>query len=388
MSPKKIILMTAFIDVLGMSIVIPILPFYVESFGVSAFMVTLLFSVYSLCSFLSAPYLGALSDKIGRRPVLLVSIASTALGWLVFASAQSVWVLFVGRIIDGLAAGNLPIAQSYLADLAKDEKERTANLGVIGAIFGTAFVIGPALGGWLGGISHTLPFWAVGILAGANLILAFINLPESHIHLDTDKHVSKNPLAPILGIYREKELIANYLVWFIFGLALASQQAVFALYLNSVFGYGAAASGTFMTGVGVILIINQGFLLKRFWLRYFTERKLALSLLFIFGLGYIITAIPNILLFIVGLLFMTMGQSVLRVILTSLTIGKNIKKRGEILGVLASIMSLSLVFGPLLAGVLFEIKPFYPFIGAGLFSFAGFLVFYYSTRGTTSETPV
>lgn len=164
MSPKKIILLTAFIDVIGISIVIPVLPFYVESFGASAFIVTVLFSVYSLCSFLSAPYLGALSDKIGRRPVLLVSILSTALGWFVFAGAKNLWFLFIGRIIDGLAAGNLPITQSYLTDLAKDDRERTANLGLIGAIFGLAFVIGPAIGGWLGSISHALPFWTVGAL--------------------------------------------------------------------------------------------------------------------------------------------------------------------------------------------------------------------------------
>ncbi len=388
MSPKQIILMTAFIDVLGVSIVIPILPFYVESFGVSAFVVTVLFSVFSLCSFLSAPYLGALSDKIGRRPVLLISIASTALGWLVFASAHSIVFLFVGRIIDGLAAGNMPIAQSYLADLAKDEKERIANLGLIGSIFGIAFIIGPVLGGWLGTFSHALPFWVVGILASLNLILAFINLPESHLHRDAEKKLSVNPFAPILGIYREKELIGNYVVWFIFGLALASQQSVFALYLDKVFGYGSAVAGSFMAGVGVILVINQGLLLKHFWLRYFEEQKLALTLFFVFGLGYLITAIPNIYFFIIGLLCMTMGQSVLRVILTSLTIRQNVKKRGEILGVLASIMFLSMVFGPLLAGALFEIKAYYPFIAAGLFSLLGFSILYYSMKKKNALLPV
>ena len=122
MSRKFIILMTVLIDVLGIGIIIPVLPFYVESFGASAFIVTLLFAVFSFFSFFSAPLLGAWSDRIGRRPVLIISIFSTALGWVVFALSTNIFWLFIGRIIDGLAAGNFPIAQSYLVDIAKDEK--------------------------------------------------------------------------------------------------------------------------------------------------------------------------------------------------------------------------------------------------------------------------
>jgi multidrug resistance protein len=232
----------------------------VESFGVSAFAVTALFAVYALCSFLSAPYLGALSDKIGRRPVLLVSILSTALGWFVFAGAKNITFLFVGRIIDGLAAGNFSITQSYLADLAKDEKERTANLRLIGAIFGVAFVIGPAIGGWLGSISHSLPFWTVAILASLNFILAYFRLPESHHKRYEDKIVSKNPLAPLMKIFREEGMVGNYLVWFIFGLAIATQQSVFALYLHEAFGFKEGVAGTFMAGVGIIIMaLDQHF---------------------------------------------------------------------------------------------------------------------------------
>ncbi|PJA86559.1 MAG: tetracycline resistance MFS efflux pump, partial [Candidatus Moranbacteria bacterium CG_4_9_14_3_um_filter_42_9] len=146
---KIIIISTVFVDVLGIGIIIPVLPFYLERFESGAMMLTALFSVFSLCSFLSAPVLGALSDRIGRRPVLLLSIFSTAVGWFVFASAGKIWVLFLGRIIDGMAAGNFPIAQSYLSDISKNEKERTANFGVIGAIFGIAFIVGPVFGSLL-----------------------------------------------------------------------------------------------------------------------------------------------------------------------------------------------------------------------------------------------
>src|SRR5579862_3732043 len=155
---KLIIVFTVFVDVIGFGIVIPILPFYVSSFGASPVTITMMFASFSLCAFLSSPFLGALSDRIGRRPVLLISILSTAIGWIVFASANSIVFLFLGRIIDGCAAGNFTTAQSYLVDISRDEKERSANLGIIGATFGIAFIVGPLMGGVLSKVSHAFPF--------------------------------------------------------------------------------------------------------------------------------------------------------------------------------------------------------------------------------------
>jgi DHA1 family tetracycline resistance protein-like MFS transporter len=133
---KAIIFFTVLVDAIGIGIIIPVLPFYVASFGASAFMVTSLFAVFSFCSFSSNPLLGVLSDKYGRRPILVISIFSTSLGWFVFAGAFHSIFLFVGRIIDGLAAGNFSTAQSYLIDIAKTPKEKTHNIGLIGAAFG------------------------------------------------------------------------------------------------------------------------------------------------------------------------------------------------------------------------------------------------------------
>ncbi len=232
MSKKSIILFTVFIGVLGIGVVIPILPFYVQSFGVSPLVVTMLFAVYALFSFLSAPLLGAISDRIGRRPVLIASIASTAIGWLVFAAARSVPFLFLGRIIDGLAAGNISTAQSYLVDLSKNEKERTANLGKIGAVFGIGFIIGPTIGGFLGSISHTLPFWFVGILAGVNAILAYFNLPETHHQRDLNKKLEFNPLRPIARALKNKKWLPSLVAFFLFCEAIAIQQSFFSLYLD------------------------------------------------------------------------------------------------------------------------------------------------------------
>lgn len=167
---KLIIIFTVLVDVIGFGIVIPILPFYVTGFGASATIVTLLFASFSFFAFFSSPLLGAVSDRIGRRPVLILSITSTAIGWFVFAGATSIPILFLGRIVDGAAAGNFSIAQSYLVDISENEEERTVNLGLIGAMFGIGFMLGPIIGGALAKVSHATPFWFAGGLATLNAI--------------------------------------------------------------------------------------------------------------------------------------------------------------------------------------------------------------------------
>ena len=379
---KLIIILTVFVDVLGIGIVIPILPFYVESFGVTPFFVTLLFAVFSFFAFLSSPFLGVLSDKIGRRPVLLVSIFSTAVGWFVFAGAGSVLFLFVGRIIDGLAAGNFSTAQSYLVDISKDEKERTTNLGLIGAIFGIGLIIGPMLGGILSTISPAFPFWFVGFLAILNFVGALFFLPETHHERDEKKKIQINPLSPIIRSIKDINLRSRYLAWFLFSIAVAIEQSVFALYLDYQFGFTVAMVGYFFAGMGIVMVINQAILLKRFWLKYFKESFLEIWLFLFFALGFILVGIGNIYVLIFGLLFLIFSQSVLRIVVSSSVAGiAGKEKRGESLGVMASIMALGMVIAPPLAGLLFERHQAMPFFFSAFFVFLSFLVMkFYSPR--------
>lgn len=380
MNKKFIIVSTVFVDVLGMGIIIPTLPFYVQSFGVSAFTVTLLFCVFAFFSFFSAPVLGALSDRIGRRPVMILSICSSALGWLVFASATNIWFLFLGRIIDGLAAGNFSTAQSYLTDIAKDEKERTKNLGLIGAVFGVAFVLGPGIGGLLSRVSPTFPFWCVGIMASLNALNAGLNLPESHLHRDNQIKFSLNPFGPMMRVLKDKKILPGFVVWFLFGLAVSIQQAVFALYLGKVFSLGAFAAGLFMTGVGVIMILNQGFLLSKFWLKKFKERDLELFMMGIFAIGFFLMSSSVLGIFITGMVGLVFGQSILRVVITSQVVGGSQGRKGEILGAMASVMSLSMIIGPLVAGTLFVSHVKWPFIISGVLGVVALAILYYNRR--------
>ena len=381
MNKKLIILLTVLIDVLGIGIIIPVLPFYVESFGASAFIVTLLFATFSLFSFFSAPLLGALSDRIGRRPVLIVSIASTAIGWLVFAAATNIYWLFFGRIIDGLAAGNFPIAQSYLLDIAKTDKERTTNLGLIGAIFGIGLIIGPLLGGVLSQISLSFPFWFVGGLALFNMIMALFSLPETNKNINKNQKISLNPFTPIIKSFSNADLRPRLIAWFLFGLALAGQQSILALYLANGFKFNSFLISLVMGGTGIILVLNQAIFLKKIWLKYFSEEKLIIFFLLTLSLGFFFMGISFLLTLMIGLFLLSVSQSILRVVMTSqITKNSNNQNQGMILGILSSVMSLSMIIGPILAGALFSIKINFPFWASACFGILAFIILFFENN--------
>ncbi len=377
---KLLILLTVFIDVIGIGIVIPILPFYVEKFSSSPILITSLFAVYALFSFFSSPVIGALSDKFGRRPLLIISVFSTAVGWFIFAGAPTIFFLFLGRIIDGIMAGNFPIAQSYLSDIAKDDKERTTNLGLIGAVFGIGFIIGPLIGGFLGQFGHSIPFWFVGSLALFNGILALFTLPETH-HVRSTAKVSINPFVPLIRAMKDRDIRGNYAAWFLFGMAIASFQSVFSLYLRDVFHFS-EFTGSLVYGVtGVILVFNQGYAMKHIWLKHFKEPSLELGMLLIFIVGFFMTATDIFPIFAVALLFTTFGQSILRVVMTSQVVGfASREKRGEVLGIMSSIMSLSMTISPFIAGVVYGKSAIAPSIVSAFYLIAAFAILYQKKR--------
>jgi DHA1 family tetracycline resistance protein-like MFS transporter len=379
---KLTILFTVFVDVLGFGIVIPILPFYVGSFGASALTITLLFASFAFFAFLSSPFLGALSDRVGRRPVLLVSIFSTAVGWFVFAGANSLPLLFLGRIIDGAAAGNFTIAQSYLVDLSKDEKDRTANLGLMSAVFGVGFTVGPMLGGLLSTVSHAFPFWFAGILALLNTAAAYVALPETHYNRSTTA-LSFNPLRPIARAAYDTKLRPLYVAWILFALAFTITQAVYALYAERALGLDSFSTGVLFTLSGIFMVLNQALLLKRFWLARFDELTLEAGMLTALGLGLLMMSVHTLWLFLIGSLVLAIAQSTLRVVVTSRAAGTaDPKMKGEIIGVLTSLFAAAMVVGPVLGGVLFEVYSSLPFLAGFIFMIVAFFV---SHRGKLEQ---
>jgi DHA1 family tetracycline resistance protein-like MFS transporter len=371
---KLIILFTVSLDVLGMGIVIPILPYYVKNFSASPLAVTWLFSIFALFSFFSAPFLGALSDRIGRRPSMIISICSTAVGWLIFASAKSLPLLFLGRIIDGCAAGNFSTAQSYLSDIAQDEKERTSNMGIIGMIFGIGLFVGPMIGSLLAKVSLSFPFWFVGLLATVNAIMAYKFLPETHPGSREGK-LSIHPFTPIINASKDAVLRSRYITWFLFSLAFASQQTVFSLYLADVFGFDVHQSGWLFATMGIIMAVNQGYLLKRFWLKRFSENFLEVWLFPVFAMAFLAFASGNVYIFFLGLAINGFTQTIVRAVISSRSAGlAGPKRRGEVMGIMASIMSLAMFVSPIFAGYLYNINRALPFYYGAICLVAAFFV--------------
>lgn len=373
---KIIIALTVLVDVVGLGIVLPSLPFYVARVGGAALEATYLFAAFSVCSFLSTPILGALSDRIGRRPVLILSIASTAAGWFVFASANSLLFLFLGRIIDGLAAGNFSTAQSYLVDISKDDKDRTNNLGLVGSMFGVGFILGPMLGGLLGAISPSFPFWTAGVLATINVIMAIIFLPETNKNRNQTK-MDFNPFKPIILAIKNKKLFPYFVTWFLFGTAMSGTQSIIALFFNDRFGFSALVIGMIIAVQGVIMSVNQMVGLKHFWLRRFKEPELVLFMLFAFAISYLLMGINLTVIFFLGLLIGVFAQSVLRVVFISQVLGMaEIHVKGEIMGMLGSVLSLGMVVGPLLTGSVYTFKNNFPFFVSSILMFVAFGIIY------------
>ncbi len=371
---KLIILSTVFIDVLGFGIVIPILPFYLTEYGANAVTITVLFSVYSLFAFLSAPLLGALSDRIGRRPVLLLSIFSTSLGWIVFASAISIPFLFLGRIIDGIAAGNFSTAQNYLIDIANNnEKERVKNLGIIGATFGIGFVLGPMVGGILSKVSHAFPFYFAGSMAFLNGIFAFFFLKESNHNRSIEK-LKYNPFNRIINAYNTVSLRPLYIKWFLFSLSVVIVNSIFALFAQHAFFYDSFQTGILFTIIGLIIAINQTLLLNKFWIKHFTYKGLEQTMLSFAIIGLLLAATQNIYLFFFSFLFLGTSQAVYRVVVANSAIQRaEPTMKGEVMGIITSLMIGAMVIIPVTAGALFEENISYPFIIGAIFALSALI---------------
>src|SRR5882762_8481168 len=196
--PLLIIFLTIFVNLVGFGIIIPLLPFYAGTFGASPVVIGLLFAVFSLCQLAAAPALGDLSDRYGRRPVLVFSLAGTVVSFVMLALAHSVAMLFAARIVDGLSGGNISTARAYVADVTAP-KDRARAYGLIGAAFGLGFIFGPALSGMLARVSYTAPIWAAAALTLAATAMAWLWLPET-VH--RTQAGTGNPLSYLLLIRR------------------------------------------------------------------------------------------------------------------------------------------------------------------------------------------
>jgi DHA1 family tetracycline resistance protein-like MFS transporter len=344
------------IDMLGFALIIPLLTFYAASFGATAFQTGLLVSSYALMQMIGAPILGRLSDKYGRRPVFLISIFGTFIGLLILGFANSLWMLFVSRILSGLTAGNISVAQAYIADIT-DEKNRARGMGMLGAAFGIGFILGPAIGGTLSVYGFAVPAFVSAALAFINLLTVYFWLPESltterRAELQTKKQPDVN-LNALFDALRRPQI--GPLLWVRFGFAIAfnSFQTVFPLYLLNKFGLNAQQTGYILAYIGIVLVIMQGGAIGPLAAR-FKESNLLVTFLAFTLVGMVGWALaPTVLILLITQLPMAIGAGSFNAIINS-AISKAVKPEevGGMLGLGAGLESSTRVVMPALASYL------------------------------------
>lgn len=352
------------VDVLGLTIILPLLPFYAEHLGASATVVGLLISSYALCQLIAGPILGRMSDHMGRKPLLIVSQLGTLGGFLILAFANSLWLVFLSRIIDGLTAGNLSLAQAYIADVTEPEN-RAKSFGVIGIAFGIGFLIGPAISGYLAQFGYSYPILAAAFLSASSVVCTATLLPKAEPHAD---QADPGPGGRRLNIFEWSAYAAYFkrpklgrLLWefFFFAFSFALFISGFALYAQRRYTFhgqpfGAKEVGYIFAYVGFLGLILQGGLIGRL-VKIMGEHKLVWTGFGVSAIGYAMLAWTRSVGQLIFASTVNSYSGVLRPSVTSLiTQQAGKREQGVVLGLTQSITSISQIIAPIIAGALID----------------------------------
>jgi DHA1 family tetracycline resistance protein-like MFS transporter len=362
-SPLLPIFLIVLVDILGYTIILPLLPFYAENLGASPLVVGTLVSAFAVCQFVAGPLLGRISDRVGRRPVLIVSQVGTLIGFLILANAHVLWLVFLSRIIDGLTAGNLSLAQAYISDVTRPS-ERSKSFAVIGIAFGIGFLIGPAISALLaadGNLSR--PIYAGAALSFLSILCTYFLLPANPTIPDPEPGEAPLPPAgkrlPIfaLGEYAKyfKQEGVRLRLWqfFLFAFSFSGFVSGFALYAERRFGFNVKQVGYLFAYSGFLGIILQGGLMGRL-VKRFGDKALVYSAFIAATIGYgAVGFIYDWKILLVFTIFSSYGAGILRPSITSLvTQAGGRQEQGTLLGLTQSITSVCQITAPILAGFL------------------------------------
>ncbi len=377
------IFVTILLDAIGIGLVIPILPEVIRRFGSNEMFVNTYYgyfiSLYSFMLFFASPLLGYLSDRFGRRPILLVALCGAGLDYLLMAFAPNLTILFIGRVISGLTGASMTVAFSYIADVSTDEN-RTTNFGMIGAAFGVGFVIGPALGGLLGSYGHNLPFIVAATMSLSNFLFGLFVLPESLPAEKRKKTINIAQLNPIRSVITALFYSpAAILVWafFLINLAGQSHPSIWALFTHYKFQWSPRDIGLSLTVVGIAFGIGQGYT-TRLVTPKIGELKSVIYGSIVLVANFLLYALVTKSWMLYAATSLLLFTSIVMPSLQSMiTKGTPTEEQGELQGTLMSITSLTSIIGPLLYTELFTFftqkdhypLPGAPYMAAALFTF-------------------
>lgn len=368
---------TVFINLVGFGLVVPLLPFFAQSLKAEAWQITLMFSAYSLGQFFAEPFWGRLSDRIGRKPVLLMTLIANALGYLMLAFVPNIWLAIAVRLFTGLGAGNISTVQGYVADVTPPE-QRAGRMGLIGAAFGLGFIVGPGLGGLLtqpqlGRLGYQLPIFLAAALAAVAAVGVVVFLRESRAKAD--------PAAPrpafLAGLKdaRDNAVVSRVLVvTLIYMAGFSAMESVFGLWSESRYQWGAREVGLSFMIVGIVSTLNQGFFAGRLARRFGESRVLATGML-LFGTSLVLQVLAPVAWFPatrleLGALTIPVVQGwIIPIVMAIGACGMSLAmpnisamisrasppdRQGAMLGLNMASSSVARIFGPMIAGALFS----------------------------------
>lgn len=348
-----------FVDLLGYSLILPLLPYYAETFGASLTVVGLLGTANAVAQLIAAPVIGRFSDKYGRRPLLIFSIGGTVLSFLILGLAQTLPILFLSRILDGLLGGNIALARAYITDVT-DEENRSQGLGIIGAAFGLGFIIGPAMGGFLSRFGFNVPAFVAAGLSLINLISVILWLPESltaeRRSAMQSRPTSRFGLKSIVSALDRPCAGPLLHVLLFYSLAFTLFQSNFALFTKERLGLDVQSTSFILTYVGILSVLVQGVAIGKLTDR-FSERKLIVGGAVVLALSLIAWSfVPNVPLLLMVLAPIALAGGSLNVVLTSqLTKSVYQDEVGGTLGLSASLQTLARIIAPGLGGFLIDV---------------------------------
>lgn len=381
-----ILFFTLIVVMMGFGMAIPVLPFYVDSFGASGSELGLLMSIYAVMQFIFAPVWGSLSDRYGRKPLILLGVLGNALSQLLFGLANSLLMLFVARALSGiLSAATLPTAMAYISD-STSEDNRSGGMGIIGAAMGIGMVLGPGLGGMLATDNLSLPFFVAAGLSTLALVLIFVLLPESLDEADRDAGAGfKGPQFREMWQALFSPIGLLLVVAFIISFGLTNFEAVFGLFAKDRFGYGSGEVGGILMFIGVVSAVVQmgltGPLTKRFG-----EVSTLRGALLVTVVGFVLMLLAeNLAGILVTMLVFIVGNSLLRPVTSSLTSKRADVPQGVAMGLNNAFMSLGRIIGPTWAGLLFDVNMNLPYLSGAAITAIGLVITLVWLRVATSE---